>query len=468
MPEARPLSREPIERERMVRDRLLREGRNVARPSATRLTRRGWALLAFAAVCIAVAYGSGLAELLYAGGFLAVLPVCALVLVHLRRRRFSVVRSFSPVIVSAGSLARVDLVVRNLNATASGPATWADRIPWAPGIAGPGTLPPLAPSIPGTTNRGAGTRLRYTVRPPSRGIFTIGPLDVSYSDPFALASGSASLGGVQQLSVIPAVVRLGGGGPSILAGEGSARVVQRRTAGNDDDLMTREYRSGDALRRVHWRASARHGELMVRQEEQRTYPEARVLIDTFRSGYGDDGSAGGTRAGASGSGSFEWAVRMVASLGVHLHRAGYLVEVVETAPQQIAPLGNLNQGAGQDLEFLVSLAGVRPIGDTWNRHSAGDGAGLSGGDRAAGAPGPVFAVLSDPDPATLRWIAAQRRPFELGVAFVIGRRAADAVDALSEAGWSCLPVLETDDPAAVWAAISPATAPGDPAQGDRR
>ena len=43
--------------------------------------------------------------------------------------------------------------------------------------------------------------------------------------------------------------------------------------------MTREYRHGDPMRRVHWAATARHGELMVRQEESVTTPEATIILD---------------------------------------------------------------------------------------------------------------------------------------------------------------------------------------------
>lgn len=404
-------------------------------------------MIAASVVCVLIAYGSNLSAMLYAAGFLAVLPTVSLVMVRMRRRRLSVVRAFSPSLVPAGSIATVDLAVRNLSVSRSGPAVWADRIPWRPGTAGPGELPSLAGSLPGYVNSSAAATLRYTVRPPFRGVFNIGPLEVEYTDPFGLAAGSASLGGIQPLSVVPIVIPLGGGGPSILAGDGTARLAQRRAAGNDDDLMTREYRSGDALRRIHWRASARHGELMVRQEEQRTYPEARILIDTRKYGYRDEFADLGNDD--SGSGAFEWAVRMVASLGVHLHRTGFLVQVLETGPAQITPLGDANQGAGQDIDFLISLAGLR-LSD-----APLPGAGLiRGEEQAEGLPGPIFAVVADPDLATLHWIAAQRRPFELGVAFVLGRRSASAFDALSAAGWTCVPVRETDDPALAWASIS--------------
>jgi uncharacterized protein (DUF58 family) len=431
--------------------------------------------------CFIVGYGAGLSELLYAASFLVVLPLGSLALVRLRRRRLSVVRSFSPIVASAGSPVSVEIEVRNLSSSASSPASWADRIPWHPGSAGPGALPVLAGALPGYLNPAAVARVRYTLRPPTRGVFPVGPLHIEYGDPFGLAAGSAALGGIQQLSVVPAVVPFGTDGPSILSGDGSARLVQRRSSGSDDDLITREYRSGDALRRVHWRASARHGELMVRQEEQHTFPEARVLIDTREDGYGDAWADLGGET--SGSGSFEWSVRMVASLGVHLHAAGFEVHLLETASAQIAPLGETNQGHGQELEFLLSLAAIQRS-DEFGRHfgavpstgpshssashsshssashssssqsSSSSSSSSESEPRAEGAAGPIFAVLAEPSADTLRWMVAQRRTHELGVAFVVGRRASTAFDTLSQAGWVCVPVRETDDPALVWASIN--------------
>ena len=49
--------------------------------------------------------------------------------------------------------------------------------------------------------------------------------------------------------------------------------------------MTREYRHGDPMRRVHWAATARHGQLMVRQEESVTTPEATIVLDSRLSAY---------------------------------------------------------------------------------------------------------------------------------------------------------------------------------------
>ncbi len=416
--------------------------RNAAVRGTSRLTSRGWGLFATAAVCAALAYGSGRVELLYAACFAALVTGCSLLVVRIRSLRLDVTRTFTPHVVSENMRVTVHVDVANRSHSRTTPATWTDRLPWPPGVAGPGRLPALSPQGRGYTIRGSSTRLEYTVRPPQRGIFDIGPFEVEHGDPFAIARSNATLDGAQKLIVTPAISDLGDSAQLEASGDGQARLLQRHAFGNDDDLMTREYRRGDALRRVHWRASARHGELMVRQEEQRGFPEARLLLDTRRDGYRDAWSDLGLEHGRSES--FEWAVRMFASIGVKLHRSGYLVRLIETAPTQIAPIGDPGQGAGADFDFLVSLAGVELL---WSS-DAGTPGDLSSTEEAMTSS--VFAVLAEPDATTLSWICSQRRPYEAGVAFVIGR-SDRAVEALASAGWTTVQAQVTDDPIDVWA-----------------
>lgn len=483
------------------------------RSSYSRPTARGWFFLAASVGCAIVAYASGRIELLYAAGLLLLLPVAGLVVVRIRPLRLTVTRRFSPSVVTAGRQSTVELDIRNISSFSSAPASWVDRIPWHPGTAGPGSLGVLAPNgSAGDTTRGSSIdrgamrarrlgeaaeveaaavgragvvpkistarsaqassgspvgratgatnrldadrrpirRLGYTLRPTSRGVFTIGPLEVEYTDPFGLGVSHISVGGEQTLYVVPPISPLGNSGPIFVSGDGTARLIQRTATGSDDDLMTREYRSGDALRRVHWRASARHGELMVRQEEQRSFPEARLLIDTRLDGYGESLS----RLGIEDDGHrwFEWGVRMIGSVGIHLHRSGFLVQIIETGPAQIAPLGDATQGSGQDSEFLLSLAGVRMV-DPVSLARVQDNA------RAQNTLGPIFAVVADPAPDALAWIIAQRRAYESGVVFVLDTGADYISHAFVNAGWTCVPVRDTDDPAVVWARVAAHLAP---------
>jgi hypothetical protein len=270
------------------------------------------------------------------------------------------------------------------------------------------------------------------LHPPRRGVVEVGPLVVERADPFGLTRNQAVVGETRELVVAPRVTDLSGSGFSLAGGDGSVRASRRNAAGNNDDVMTREYRRGDALRRVHWRATARAGDLMVRQEEESSYPTARLVVDTRQSGYpsatGDD---------------FEWALAMVASLGVHLVASGFLLQLRETgAPQLVAPI-EAGGGTGHDIEFLTSLASARMVADT-----------------GVGAPpaadvdlrGPIFAVLARPTDNTVRGIASQRAPHENGIALVIDAPGSHAFETLASAGWTCIAVDPADDPAAVWAA----------------
>jgi uncharacterized protein (DUF58 family) len=259
-----------------------------------------------------------------------------------------------------------------------------------------------------------------------------------------MARSTIAVGSTDKLVVVPAIIDLPAGGPALSDGEGTAQLVQRRVTGNDDDLTTREYRIGDALRRVHWRASARRGELMVRQEEHRSHPDARIILDTRLAGYGDvDVDDTDVWHPIYSSEAFEWGVRMLASLGVHLDGSGFQVTVDETGPTQLEQFGERWDGSRREA-FLTSLAGVvlKDAGpDRLERPAAND------------TTGPIFAVLGDPEELTLNWLIRRRRATDSGVAFLVEPREA-AVTRLTEAGWVCVAVRPWDGPESAWKAAS--------------
>jgi uncharacterized protein (DUF58 family) len=125
-------------------------------------------------------------------------------------------------------------------------------------------------------------------------------------------------------------------------GEGDARASTAAAAG-EDDVVPRAYRDGDELRRVHWRSTARYGELMVRREEQRWRNRAVLFLDTRLGGHGGRGPAS----------SFEYAVSAAASIGVHLAREEMDTEFVTDAGPVTSP------GSFEDV-LLDTLAVIRP------------------------------------------------------------------------------------------------------------
>jgi uncharacterized protein (DUF58 family) len=185
-----------------------------------------------------------------------------------------------------------------------------DRLPYALGSRPRLVLERLGPN--------QASSVAYTVRADVRGRYDIGPLVVRLTDPFGLCELVRSFPSQDRLTVIPQVTPL----PSVrLAGEyagaGESRARSVAVHG-EDDAATREYRYGDDLRRVHWRSTARVGELMVRREEQPWESRATVVLDTRALAHRGEGPTA----------SFEWAVSAAASIAVHLRSNGYKLRMV--------------------------------------------------------------------------------------------------------------------------------------------
>lgn len=402
----------------------------------TRPTPRGWVLLATGLTLIATAYIVGRNEPLYLGSFLTLAPLIALATVRLRRMRIHTTRRFAPHLPTANHRLDVALTVTNRGPSRTTQARWRDTLPWtAPGAAG--ILPPLAPH---RVRRGTGatTTIEYSVTPPRRGITDIGPLFVDFPDPFGLAIGEIAVGETHSVVVAPAVTNLPDLGRRIAADEGAARAQQLRASTNDDELMTREYRAGDPLRRVHWKASARHGELMVRQEEQRSHARARIVLDTRRGGYRDLQRATPTEPESD---SFEWLVSFTASLSQRLASTGYTVDITETAWPQI-------RHADQRDELLESLA-VIELRDEPRRENQ-----LGLRPEPGRTLGNIFALLSDAEPHTVDELAANRAHYDRAVAFVVAARRDAVAEPLAEAGFTCVELLPDDDPVEAWLAVA--------------
>ncbi|MGV8884288.1 MAG: DUF58 domain-containing protein [Microbacteriaceae bacterium] len=423
----------------------------------TTLTPRGRGFVVISIVLGLVGFGLGNEILLIAAFLLAVLVVIGRVLMARKVLRLEATRSFDPGLVASGRSTQVNVVMSNRSRSSSSSALWRDRLPWEPGFTEQHSMRPLVGHRDRYSNPGNAAKFRYELNPPYRGVFDIGPIHLVAGDPFGLAVGTVTLAGTDTLIVTPAVTDLSGRGLTLESGNGDSRVVERFVSGSDDDLMTREYRSGDALRRVHWRASARHGELMVRQEEQRSRPEVRLLFDTRSDGYRDvtdDRQTVGPE-----SDSFEWVVSLVASLGVQLENSGFAVSTLESAGAPQTAASDAHRGSRSELALLENLAEVRLD----HRQPSLDGAASRTDSERTSAP--VFAVLCSPTPETRDWVVRQRRANERGTVVLLASGLpmmhelmdpdAPTTRAVFEgAGWHCIDAEIRDDATVIWAAVA--------------
>ena len=237
------------------------------------LTRQGWLALFGAGGLLVVGRLLGVYELYLLGSALAALVIVSALVTGLSRLRLEVARELHPPRVHAGSPSRVDVAI---------------------GTAGPRATPVLRLRDPVSGTRGAellvsplgpGERARAAYRLPTerRGVLTIGPLDVTVADPFGLTSTSLRAAGLTQLTVYPRiddivpVPHTHGHDPHAGAEHPNALTLQ-----GEDFYALRPYVVGDDLRRVHWKSTARHGDLMVRQDELPWQGRVTILADVRR------------------------------------------------------------------------------------------------------------------------------------------------------------------------------------------
>ena len=122
-------------------------------------------------------------------------------------------------------------------------------------------------------------RLVATGKLTKRGEYTLGPLVVRASDPFALFPQEIEFSGVEKILVYPRILRVPDfASPSIyMIGDNSRR--QRANVLSTDVSSVREYAAGDSVSRIHWLSTARIGKLMVKQFDQGSASHVWVLFD---------------------------------------------------------------------------------------------------------------------------------------------------------------------------------------------
>ncbi|WP_027346197.1 DUF58 domain-containing protein [Hamadaea tsunoensis] len=310
------------------------------------LTTRGRAFFAAAAAAAIAALILGERDLLRVAVLLAVLPLLAAAYVGRSRYKLSCTRALEPHRVPVGSASRVVLRLSNMSRLPTGTLLLEDRLPYALG-----SRPRLVLERLGA---GQASSVAYTVRADARGRYEVGPLSIRMTDPFGLCELTRAFPSTDHLVVIPQVVPL----PSVrlageFAGSGDSRARSVSVHG-EDDAATREYRHGDDLRRVHWRSTARVGELMVRREEQPWESRATVLLDTRANAHRGEGPTA----------SFEWAVSAAASIAMHLREAGYRVRLVSDGSIDIDVTDAAGEAHMMDRLAEVKLSkasGVAPL-----------------------------------------------------------------------------------------------------------
>jgi uncharacterized protein (DUF58 family) len=162
------------------------------------------------------------------------------------------------------------------------------------------------------------TTVEGKLRFPRRGLHRMGPLRIETAFPGGILLRARELPeSIVDVTVFPSLFPIARLDPPP-GGRGPARfgtpVLQ--PAGDGEFHGVREYRRGDSPRRIHWRASARHGALLVKELERESATRRLVIaLDTHHL----------FQAGSDREAAFEYAVRIAGSLARHCLANGWEV-----------------------------------------------------------------------------------------------------------------------------------------------
>jgi uncharacterized protein (DUF58 family) len=243
------------------------------------VTTRGWVLVGAAVLGALAGRILGIAELFgLAVGALTLVVGARLYVLRGPGLLFVTTRAV-PMAAHVGDGARLEVVVLNRGVTRSPSVILR---PSRPRRAAADLIRIADIAVP-RLEPGASARLTVALDTSRRGVFELSGLDASLEDPVGLASRKSTVGGPARLTVFPRIeplddlVPFAGFNPRY---EMTRSTVTRLSRG----LSTvRRYDDGDDLRLVHWKTTARVGELMVREGGDPESPESRsttVVLDT--------------------------------------------------------------------------------------------------------------------------------------------------------------------------------------------
>jgi uncharacterized protein (DUF58 family) len=299
-------------------------------------------LLLIAAILLVAAFSTGL-EFLFYLVYLAILVIGgSYIVTRLGLSDLEAGYAVSQLNGHVGDRLRVTYTLRN---TSRIPKPWLE-------VHNPTTLPGGLPgrAIP----LGRRAERSWLVRLPlvRRGHFRIEPLQIRTGDPFGFFEASASVGQGVGIVVYPRIERIPLWRLPAANLEGSNASPERTLQTTPLATTVRPWAPGDSFNRIHWRATARHGEIQVKEFELEQTADAWIILDLERS----------IQAGRGDESTVEAGVRVAAAIADKALLENRAVGMTISA-HRLALLPT-DRGSRQHLKIMQLLAAVDGDGST--------------------------------------------------------------------------------------------------------
>jgi uncharacterized protein (DUF58 family) len=212
----------------------------------------------------------------------------------------------------------------------------------------PAGLPGRAISLGGRTERS------WLIRTPltRRGHFRVEPLQIRTGDPFGFFESSASVGSGINITVYPRLEPIPLWRLPAASLDGSHAMRERTLQSTPLATTVRPWAPGDAFNRIHWKSTARHGDIQVKEFDLEQTADAWIVLDLDRR----------VQLGSGDESTVEVAVRAAAAVAdkalVENRAVGMSINAHRLA--QLQP----DRGGRQHLKVMQLLAAVEGDGST--------------------------------------------------------------------------------------------------------
>jgi len=204
----------------------------------------------------------------------------------------------------------------------------------------PRPLPALPPS--------GEVEVSFEITPLRRGHLRFRGITIARPDPLGLVQALKSIELSQSLLILPkrypmAEIRMAGTRKYQPGG-----VALASTVGDSEEFVSlRDYRSGDPMRRIHWKSYARVGRPVVKEYLDEFFVRHALVLDTFTTHLGDP--------------VFEEAVSVAASIAISMQTQESLLDLMFVGPE--AYCFTAGRGLAHTEQLLEVLACVGPCRD---------------------------------------------------------------------------------------------------------
>jgi len=199
--------------------------------------------------------------------------------------------------------------------------------------------------MPALLKSNSSRKIIYYCLCPARGRYEIGPLTAYFFDPLGLFYFKQTYPVYAEVYVYPRTFRIRKF-PSLNKGiTPFIGVETSRVSGDDDEFFgVREYKRGDPLKKIHWMASARKNELIVKEFQRQSFFRATIMFNLEK-----DENFGEGKESVE-----EYTIKIVASIAKYLTGLGVSIEVISHAGEVVhIPFNKGEEHLEEILKFLT-------------------------------------------------------------------------------------------------------------------